>query len=149
MDEAGSARRGPFVRAAFFCDSVIREAGSGRTTFVGCFDRAIVTDSATSQENAASDDRAATLSALLVVELVAENGPSEAEVRLRLETPDGEVRDVGESALLDLSGRFASARGEIRAELTLSQGGLHWVHILVGGQPATQVPFEVRTESSP
>lgn len=149
MTEIEPETRGPFVRAAFFCESVTKDEDSGRTTFVGSFDRVTVWEPNTDAAgDVANDEEASAISAVLVVELVAARGNPEAEVRFRVEAPGGEVREVGETVIWDFSDALATGQAEVHAQMTLAPTGTYWFHVLIDGECVTQVPLDVRLRSA-
>ena len=130
--------QGPYVKAAFFCDQVLREA-DGVISPIRIVDRLTHTERG---PQAPEDMPPFSYRLFAVVMLVPGRARGRHAVRLELENPAGELRLLSEHDLLfEGEDRNVVLVAEIRATLTLE--GLHWLHVSFDGSELTRSPLRV------
>ena len=133
-----SFEQGPYVKAAFFCEQVLREA-DGVVSPIRVVDR--VEQTAHGPE---APDEMPPLSLRLyaVVMLVPGRTQGRHAVRLEVESPAGELRAIGAHDLMfEADDKSVVLITEMNA--IFSQEGLYWMKVSFDGEQVTRSPLRV------
>lgn len=130
--------QGPYVKAAFFCDLMIR-GDDGVLTPVRMVDR--LTQRAVGQDPP-DDMPPLTWNGTLHVALTAGRAQGRAQVRISIEKPSGERSEL---ARQDVQfGSDHTAVGIVApSKITFGSEGVYWFHVLVDSKEITRMPLEV------
>lgn len=131
-------QRGPYLKAALFCDQVI-EGKDGVLSLIRVVDR--VTTMA-SGPGAPKDMPSVTHGLVAVVMLTSGSARGPEEVRLEMERPDGQRKDVW-TGTVHMEGEDKGQNLVLNFQTTFELPGLYWFNLYVGEQLFTRMPLRL------
>ena len=133
-----SPDQGPYVKAAFFCEQLLRE-DSGVLSPIRIVDRITLTG-----HGPEAPDEMPSLSYRLdaVVMLVPGKARGRHSIRLDIENPAGELRMLGSHDVL-FEGEDRNVVLVTEMNATFSQEGLHWLRVSFDERSLTRSPLRV------
>lgn len=135
--QPGPDRGGPFLKSAFLCELVLREA-DGRRTFVRSVNRVT---------HLSEEPVPFVWDIIAVIGIIPGSSARRLAVNLLVETPEGRMTALSEApAVHEVESGYLGATLEARLRMQLTMRGWHWLHVEVNGETLTQMPFEVRYE---
>lgn len=152
-------RGGPYVKAAFLCDTVI-EGKDGVSSYIRVVDTLTVqTRLIISREPQADVEESelptelpdgSTVHAWLVLSFAGGGARRRSPLKLRMQTPDGLVRDMAEDLDVHFDGRLnSSVNLHVDLDMRVRQEGLYSILVHLDSDLITRVPFEVRYRRMP
>jgi len=138
---------GPFVRAAFFCETVLEEANRMQS-FIRVLDQINVTVGGASTAQLPESLPQIPWRGNLVISLVGGRATGRSSLNVKVETPDGLIKEM---TAIDV--RFTTPNTPqnvvFQLELTLTHEGLHWFRVAVEDRELTRIPLEVTYSRRP
>lgn len=142
----------PFVRGAFFCETVV-EGKDGTNTYVRTIDRftvqaQIIASGApppgTPIPSLPDSLPESTFTGVFVVMLVGAGARGRVSLTVEIETPDGLRQSFAGPIDLPFDGReHQGVNVHMSMRLQVRNEGIHWMHVQLDGVTVTQSPIEV------
>jgi len=141
---------GPYLAAAFFCESSIEDKQDGALTAVRLIDQINVRIPHNAPPNVPSDEhRLPVLVNGLLCFKTGDAGGGERAVRLVMESPSGKKQLVAEQNLLFTPQAWGGGNLRFSVIVQLKKGGLFWLHVFVNGKRMARMPLMIAVEREP
>ncbi len=130
---------GPYLKAAVFCEKVLREADNVMS-IIRIVDRVTIT----AQGPAAPDEMPKTPYPITaVITLVSGASRGRHELKIEREDPSGLITQPPIVTSIHMEGEDRSQNIVLNMQLVLEAEGLNWFRVLVDGVLLTKMPFRV------
>ncbi len=129
---------GPYLKAALFCDQVI-EGKDGVLSLIRVVDRLTTVASG---PGAPKDMTPVTHPLLAVIMLSSGSARGPEEVRLEMERPDGQRKDVW-TGTVHMEGEDKGQNLVLNFPTTFELAGLYWFNLYMGDHLLTKMPFRL------
>lgn len=139
-----AGRGGPFVRSALLCEKVLQER-DGVVSYIRVVDRVTRTDRRPDAPESMEPFQHSTHAA---ISFVSGDARGRHTVVMELEPPSGLKKQIA-SVDIQFEGGNKAAAIAAQLNITLDAEGVHWIHVLLDGQPMTQIPLEVQYRRVP
>ncbi len=133
---------GPFLATAVLCEKVLREA-DGAFSAIRVFDRLTVT--AASGQPMSVDVPRPPMHFFLWISFRAGAARGKASIGVKIERPDGIVRDVGLGAPILFEGEERAANVVVELHVTFELDGLYWFQVVLDEELITKIPLRIVT----
>lgn len=139
---------GPFLAAAFFCESMMEDS-SGKVSAIGILDTVTIYIAHDAPKNVPSEDTPLPLTQSLLVFFRGGDSPGKHQLRLVLTRPDGK-RGKPTDREVELS---KSLQGGINVRthmaMSITMTGVYWLDVILDGKLYTRVPLKVAVQRVP
>ncbi len=139
-----AGRGGPFVRSALLCEKVLQER-DGVMSYIRVIDRVMRTDR---RPDAPENLEPFQHSMYAALSFVAGDARGRHTVVMEIEPPNGLKKQIASIDVQFEGGNKAAAIAAL-LNITLDAEGVHWIHVLLDGEPITQIPLEVQYRRAP
>jgi hypothetical protein len=148
-EENMNLSEGPYLNAALICERVLEEK-DGTLSAIRIVDRstltlnrALVGPGVPSQ---VPEGLAPIVPFAVLVSFRSGDASGTFELQLRLERPDGEIRDVTQPTPLYLAGGDQGTNLVVNVAFNAREAGLYWIRVILAGREITRVPFRIVSE---
>ena len=132
--------RGPFLSAAFFCESVI-ESKDGALTPVRLIDQLTVALDPSTPQDVPSETNRLPIEIWSVIGFKSGDSPGEHVLRLVLESPSGKKQTVFQQMIPLSEPPHGGANIRLKQQIAVMNGGLFWTHVFLDDRPVTSIPL--------
>ena len=129
---------GPYIKAALFCEKVLKEA-DGVLSLIRVVDRVAIRASG---PNAPAEIPKFAFETNAVILLTAGQGRGRHEVKFEPEQPDGQKKPPFSASVL-LEGEERTANVVIKMKLKLEMEGVYWFNVLLDDELLARIPLRV------
>lgn len=134
------AKRGPFLAAAFFCESII-EGKDNALTPVHMIDQLQVTLGESTPPDVPSEENRVAVGVWSVICLKTGGSPGDYALQIVAESPSGKKEAVFEQKIALTEPAQGGANIKLHHNIVVKKGGLFWMHVSLDGRPLTSMPL--------
>jgi hypothetical protein len=134
---------GPYLAAAFFCETIIEDKQDGVLSAVRLVDQVVVALDPSAPPDFPSDAQRLPISARALLSFKTGDSPGIHQVRIDMKSPSGEMKSVFEQSLSFPSEPHGGANVPFNVVLLVKEGGLFWFHVFLDGEEVTRMPLKV------
>ncbi len=136
---------GPFLGAAFFCESLIEDTNK-RMSAIGIVDGTLITI----PHNAPADIPSKSNPFLVVQNFLllfrSGDSPGRHILKIVVEQPDGKRKAVGQQDIFLSDVPYGGCHVKSQAAFKVFSGGVFWVDVFLDGKRFTRMPFNITFE---
>lgn len=133
-------KRGPFLAAAFFCESVL-ESKDGSLTPVRMLDQLTIVLDASAPPDVPSDEKRLPINVWSVVGIKSGDSPGDHALRIVAESPSGKKETVFEQTITLSEPAQGGINFKLHQTIAVKKGGLFWMHVFLDGSKLTSMPL--------
>lgn len=141
-------RGGPFLAAAFFCETTIEDKQDGAVSAIRMFDQLAVNVHGFVPPNSASEEHGIPVQVSGLVSFKSGDSPGDHEVRLKMESPSGKSRVVYEQTLRFTDPPHGGANIRINSLIRIKKGGLFWMQVFLDDRLVTLMPLQISVQQA-
>ena len=141
---------GPYLAAAFFCESTIEDKQDGALSIIRMVDQINVKIPHNAPPNVPSEEhRLPVLVNGLLSFRTGASGGGERAIRLVMQSPSGKKRTVVEQNVPFTPQPWGGANLRFGITVQMKTGGLFWLLVYLDGKPMARMPFMIAVEREP
>jgi hypothetical protein len=143
---AGKRTDGPYLAAAFFCETTIEDKQDGTITAVRMIDQILINLPPSTPEDVPSETKKLPVPVSGLLSFRSGDSPGEHTVRIVAESPSGKKQTVLEQVLLFSSPVQGGANLRLNQVIQVKKGGLFWLHVFLDGKRYARMPLMIEVQ---
>jgi hypothetical protein len=145
--QAGMAKKGgPYLAAAFFCESTIEDKQDGAISAIRIVDKLTLTIDAAAPPDVPSKEKRVPVRVAMFVSFKTGHAPGSHTIRLVLRGPSGKKTPVREDTLLFAEQPNSGVNIRMIGTIGIATAGLYWMDVLLDGRRLTRMPLEIEIQ---
>jgi hypothetical protein len=143
---------GPFLTAAFFCETTIEDKKDGSLSAIRMIDTITVNLPPSAPPEILSGEQGLPIPIAGLLSFKTGGAPGEHTVRLIMHSPSGKTEKALEQTLQFTPEPHGGANLRMNNVFMVKKGGLFWLHVFLDGKRVTRIPLLIsvqRAETPP
>jgi len=137
---------GPYLAAAFFCESLIEDKADGALTAVRIIDSMVVQLGPDAAPDFPSDENRLPIQIHALLTFKSGDSPGNHAIKVVAESPSGKRQTILEQTLPLSPPPHGGANLRVSQTIGVHKGGLFWTHVFLDGKRVTSMPLQISIE---
>lgn len=137
---------GPYLAAAFFCETTIEDKQDGALSAIRMLDQIILKIPAVAPVDPSSEERKIPVSVSGLLSFKSGDFPGDHRIRLVMESPSGKSQVAYEQTLPFTPPPQGGANLRLNHTILVKKGGLFWMNVFLDGKRVTRMPLLISVQ---
>jgi hypothetical protein len=137
---------GPYLAAAFFCETTIEDKQHGTVSAIRLVDQLVFTLDRSAPPDFPSETQRLPVTIKGLLSFKTGNSPGNHKVRIVMESPSGKMNPAFEQDLPFSPEPHGGANVRLNHTIMVKAGGLFWFHIFLDGKEVTRMPLQISVQ---
>lgn len=140
---------GPYLAAAFFCDTVIEDKSDGTLSAIRMIDQMSILLSPTGDPDFPSEQNKLPVTVWAVLSFKAGDAAGNHTIRAEIISPSGKKNQPFEKTILFPEQPHGGANLRLNLTIMVVKGGLFWLDVYLDGKRVTRMPIQISVSREP
>lgn len=137
---------GPYLAAAFFCESTIEDKQDGALTAVRIIDTITFQIDPSAPDDFPSETKRLPVPVSGILSFKTGDSPGDHTIRLVAQSPSGKSQTILEKVVPFTLQPQGGANIRLNQVIQVKQGGLFWIHVFLDGKQVTRMPLMISVQ---